>query len=766
MKPKPHYDVVKPRPHYEPPHGAATHPVLEEKHVMDYVRVVYKRRWIAIPVFLFVFVVGTVNALRQIPIYQAHVQLLIESDTPKVARLDQMFQSENAWDDEFRQTQFRILQSRTLAKRTIDGMKLWDEPTLGRGPAPKPAISFTALAWSALYSAIDLAKSPFTGNEPTPAPERPMPTEEIARKAETAKQSSRIDEFLGSVSILPVRNSRIVEVRYSSTDPEFASDAANALVKTYIQQNMESKFTTSKDAADFLSEKLGEQRKALEASEAALQAYKEKNGTVSVADSASNIVVQRLSDLNTALTKAKTDRINKEALYNQLKSAEGSGALETYPAVITNEYIQKVKADLSELQKQQAQLAQRYDVRHPEMIKMRGAIESADAKLKGELAKVVESVKNEYQAALSQERSLQEALNSQKTEALSYNRKGIEYGVLTREVESNKQIYESLMQRTKETGISSDLRASNVRVVDPAEVPRSPISPNIQRDVMVSMATSLALAIGLAFGVERLDNRIRTPQEMKAHVGIPFLGMVPATAKHKGSPNPLVTNGASPNFIEAIKTVRTNVLFSTAEDGLKTLVVTSAGPSEGKSIVAANLALSLAQAGQRVLLIDADMRRPRVHEIFDVAQEPGLSNVLTANAKITETIHKSGTPGLWLLSSGHIPPNPAELLGSRRFLDLIGSLEEHFDWAIVDTPPVLAVADSTIAANEASGVLFVVGADKTTRHAARAALEQLDAAKGHLIGAVLNNAAITKHPYYYQGYYRKEYAKYYVSSAN
>jgi len=631
---------------------------------------------------------------------------------------------------------------------------------------PTATVSFTGLVSSAVFSVIDLARRPFAGNEPAAAPEPPPPAQEAARKAETAKQSGRIDEFLGGVSILPVRNSRIVEVRYSSTDPEFAADAANALVKTYIQQNMESKFTTSKDAADFLSEKLAEQRKLLEGSEAALQAYKEKNGTVSVADSASNIVVQRLSDLNTALTKAKTDRINKEALYNQLKSAEGSGALETYPAVITNEYIQKVKADLSDLQKQQAQLAQRYDVRHPEMIKMRGAIETADAKLKGELAKVVESVKNEYQAAFSQERSLQEALNSQKTEALSYNRKGIEYGVLTREVESNKQIYESLMQRTKETGISSELRASNVRIVDPAEVPRSPISPNVQRDLLVSVATSLALAIGLAFGVERLDNRIRTPQEMKAHVGIPFLGMVPATAKHKGSPNPLVTNGASPNFIEAIKTVRTNVLFSTAEDGLKTLVVTSAGPSEGKSIVAANLALSLAQAGQRVLLIDADMRRPRVHEIFDVAQEPGLSNVLTANAKITETIHKSGTQGLWLLSSGHIPPNPAELLGSRRFLDLIASLEEHFDWAIVDTPPVLAVADSTITANEASGVLFVVGADKTTRHAARAALEQLDAAKGHLIGAVLNNAAITKHPYYYQGYYRKEYAKYYVSSAN
>jgi capsular exopolysaccharide synthesis family protein len=529
---------------------------------------------------------------------------------------------------------------------------------------------------------------------------------------------------------------------------------------------MESKFATSKDAADFLSEKLSEQRKALEASEAALQAYKEKNGTVSVADSASNIVVARLSDLNTALTKAKTDRINKEALYNQLKSAEGGGALDTYPAVLANEYIQKLKADLADLQRQQAQLAQRYDVRHPEMIKARGAIESADAKLKGELAKVVDSVKNEYQAALSQEQSLQQALNSQKTEALSQNRKGIEYGVLLREVDSNKQIYESLMQKTKETGISSDLRASNIRIVDPAEVPRGPISPNIQRDVMVSFATSVVLAVGLAFLFERFDNRIRTPQEMKAHVGIPFLGLVPTTAKQKGSPNPLVSNGAPASFIEALKTVRTNVLFSSAEDGLRTLVVTSAGPGEGKSIIAANLAVSLAQAGQRVLLVDADMRRPRVHEIFDIAQEPGLSNVLTAHVKIAETIHKTGTPGLWVLSSGHIPPNPAELLGSRRFLDLIASLEDHFDWMIIDTPPVLAVTDSTIAANEATGVLFVVGADKTTRHAARAAIEQLDAAKGHLVGAVLNNAPIDRHPYYYQGYYRKEYAKYYVKSHN
>jgi succinoglycan biosynthesis transport protein ExoP len=757
---------MKPRPRYES-QSAVHQPVVEERHVMDYVRVVYKRRWLVLPVFLIVFVVGTVNALRQIPVYQAHVQLLIESDTPKVARLDQMFQSENYWDDEFRQTQFRILQSRTLTKRTIDAMQLWEAPKLGHGPDSKGSISFTGLAWSSVMFVIDWAKQPFADKAPVAASVPPTPADAALRKAETAKQSARIDDFLGGVSIVPIRNSRIVEVRYSSTDPEFAAEAANALVKTYIQQNMESKFTTSKDATDFLSEKLAEQRKALDASEAALQAYKEKNGTVSVADSASNIVVARLSDLNTALTKAKTDRINKEALYNQLKSAQGSGAIETYPAVLGNEYIQKVKADLADLQRQQAQLLQKYGDRHPEVIKIRGSLDSADAKLKGELAKVVDSVKNEYEAALSQERSLQEALNGQKVEALSQNRKGIEYGVLLREVESNKQIYESLMQKTKETGISSDLRASNIRVVDPAEIPRGPISPNVQRDVMVSLAGSLALAVALAFVFERFDNRIRTPQEMKAHLGVPFLGMVPSAPKGKdGSANPLVNNGAAPNFVEAIKTVRTNVLFSSAEEGLRSVVVTSAGPGEGKSILAANLAISLAQAGQRVLLVDADMRRPRVHEIFDVTQEPGLSNVLTANAKLSETIRRTSTPGLWLLSAGHIPPNPAELLGSRRYIDLIASLDDHFDWAIVDTPPVLAVADSTIVANEASGIVFVVGADKTSRHAARTAIEQLDAAKGHLVGAVLNNAAINRHPHYYASYYRKEYAKYYVGSSN
>ena len=744
------------------PIAAASHPASDQKQLMDYVRLLYKRRWIAIPAFLIVFTMGAVSAMRQTPVYQAAVVLLIDSDTPKVAKLDQMFDSDSSYySDEFRDTQFRILQSRTLAKRTIDDLHLWDAPRLGNGPEPKASFSITSLIGTVMSTAINLAKMPFADRTPRPSAAAAAAAEPMETKTgESAAQSGRIDEFLGGLSILPIRSSKLVEVHYSSTDPVFAAVAANAVVKAYIQQNMESKFTSSKDAADFLGDCLDEQKHALEASEAALQNYKEKNGTVSAADSSSNIVVQGLTDLSSALTKAKTERINKEALYDQLKSAETSGTLDTYPSVIANDYIQKLKADsghaaaagrrFAEVRRQESGHDQ--DSRHRRH--SAGQVEQ----------RVVESGRvgeERYQAALAEEQNLQSALDSKKAEALSQNRKGIESGVLQRDVDSNRQIYESLMKSTKETSISGELRASNVSVVDPAETPRGPISPNVPRDLMTSFAGSLAFALVLALFFETIDNRIRTPQELKTHLGVPFLGMVPSAGKQKdGLASPLLNGSVAPNFAEAFKTVRTNVLFSSAEDGLKSIVVTSAGPGEGKSTVAANLALALAQAGQRVLLIDADMRRPRVHDIFDIPQEPGLSNILTANAKVSETIRKSATHGLWLLSAGHTPPNPAELLGSRRYVDFIAALDEHFDWAIIDTPPVLAVADSTIAANDASGVVFVVGADKTNRGAARAAVEQLDSASAHLLGAVLNNVDFAAHPHYYPTYYRKEYAKY------
>jgi capsular exopolysaccharide synthesis family protein len=727
----------------------------DERHLLDYVRTVYKRRWIAIPVFLLVFLAGSLNAMRETPVYRARTQVLIDRDTPTVATLDQMFQSTDGWyNDAFYQTQYRILQSRSLSKRAIDQLQLWDAP-LGRAPEPKMSLDPIGLARKAASTAYHAVAG-------APAPPQPASAEPKGAD-ETAMQSAKIDAFRGGISIEPVRNSRLVDILYTSPDPVFAAQAANALAKAYIAQSMEFRFSESKEAADWLSERLTEQRKALEASEAALQAYRERNGAVSVADSsASNIVVQRLTDLNSALTKAKTERINKEALYNQLKSAESTGTLDAFPAVLSNDYIQKLRSDLADLQRQQAQLAERYGERHAEMIKIRTAIEIADAKLRGELGKVVESVKNEYLSAVGEERSLQSALDAQKTEALSLNRKGIEYGVLQREAESNKQIYESLMQRTKETDIASERKSTNIRVVDQAEIPKAPISPNLQRSFMLSLISGMTLSLGLVFFIDYLDSRLKTPQDLKAYLGVPFLGMIPAVPRGKDVGNPLLTEIGAGGFAEAFKTVRTNVLFSSADDGLRSLVVTSAGPGEGKSICSANIAIALAQTGLRVLLVDADMRRPRVHEIFSVPEEPGLSNLLTGNSKASEVIQKSKFPSLWVMSAGHIPVNPAELLSSMRFLDFLAALEDHFDWVVLDTPPVLVVADSMVVANKATGVVFVVGADQTSRNAARNAIEQLQATNANVLGSILNRADVHRHSHYYSSYYRKEYARYYA----
>lgn len=415
------------------------------------------------------------------------------------------------------------------------------------------------------------------------------------------------------------------------------------------------------------------------------------------------------------------------------------------------------------MQREQAQLSEKLGDKHPEMQKVAAAIQISQEKLKGEIAKVVQAVRSEYQAALAQENSLTAALSQQKAEALSMNRKAIDYGVLERDVESSRQIYDSLMQRAKETGVAGELRTSNIRVIDEAEQPGKPLTPNRGLNLVLGFVGGLALAITLMVSFEYLDSRIKTPDDIRTHLGIPSLGLLPRVGEksHEGR-YPLISNGVPPNFSEAFRAVRTNVLFSTAEEGPRSIVVTSTRPGEGKSMVACNMAVGLAQSGQRVLLIDADMRKPKTHEIFEIQQEPGLSNLLVAQSKASETVRKTLIPGLWVLPAGRTPPNPAELIGSSRFKDFISSLKNHFDWVVIDSPPVMAVTDASIIAHEVTGVLFVIGAEMTSRHAARRALDQLEQVQAKLVGAVLNGVDVDRNPYYYSDYYRREYAEYYV----
>jgi succinoglycan biosynthesis transport protein ExoP len=724
----------------------------EERHLTDYLRVIYKRRWVATPAFLAVFALGAINSYRTTPLYRASTQILIEKDTPKVGDLSTIFQQQDGWyNDDFYQTQYRILQSRSLSRRTAEAMKLDTHPALAGATQP---VRGPWTLRSALAATIGFAKSAIGVDTPQATP----PAASGGEKDPYAQYAGVVQ---GALSVNPVRNSRLVEITMTSVNPQFAAELANAHARAYIEQNLEYRFSASREATAWLESQLAEQRKKVEESEAELQRYKEQHDAVAVEDR-QNIVVQRLSDLNSAATKAKTTRIEKEALYNQLRSIQNSNAIDSFPAVLGNEYIQRLKVDLGELQRQQAQMSDKYGDRHPEMVKVRSAIQSAETKLQSEVDKIVQSVRSEYETALAQERTLVNALEGGKSEALRLNRKGIEFSVLQRDAESNRQVYEALLQRTKETGISGELKASNIRVVDTAEVPSAPFLPRRQQDLTTAAFSGLVLAFGLVFLFEYLDSRIKSPQELRAQLNVPFLGMVPAIDVKSSAT--LLHEGAPPNFAEAVRAVRTNVLFSSADEGVRIIVVTSAGPGEGKSLFSSNLAVSLAQAGQRVLHVDADMRRPRVHAIFDVSQEPGLSNLLVADCKPSEAIRKTPVANLCVLPAGMIPPNPAELLGSKRCDEFFASLRQSFDWVILDSPPVLAVADASILANTASGVVFVVGADQTSRQAARAALEQLEAVQAHVIGAVLNRVDLEKNPYYYSAYYRKEYSRYYAKA--
>jgi succinoglycan biosynthesis transport protein ExoP len=705
----------------------------------EIVRILYRRRWAMATIFAIVVLTTVVHAFTAIPVFEARTRLLIETDDPNVVSFKAVV-DEGQPNPDYYQTQYGILQSRELARRTIDSLRLWNSESAGT--ATEPSI------WSRLW--------------PEAAPETPVA--QAANTDEAFAQSVAIDRFLGNLSVEPIRNSRLVDLKFRSADSQLAAQVANQLAKHYIEHSLEYKFTASRDASSWLSEQLAEQRKVVEAAESRLQRYREEHDAVSVEDSG-NIVVQKLAELNSALTRAKTERMQKETVERQLLAVESNpAALDAFPVVLENTYIQHQKAELADLQRQRAQLADKLGDLHPDMVKINSAIASAQAKVQAETANVVSSLHTEYRATVAQEQSLTKALDDQKREALSMNRKAIDYGVLARDAESSRQVYNSLMQRAKETGVSGELRSSNIRIIDRAEQPRKPVTPNRTLDILLGVVGGLILAVAFAFFYEYLDSRLKDPDEIRACLGLAPLGMLPALPQQRTRGPLLLNTGVPSNFSEMFRTIRTNILFSSPDSAPRTLAVTSTGPGEGKTLVSSNLAVACALAGQRVLLIDADMRRPQMHDLFDVELSPGLSNIIVGDAKASAALQKTSVSGLWVMPAGRTPPNPVELLGSARFKEVLASLSQHFDTIVIDTPPAMVVADPLVVATIASGVVFVVGSEMTSRHTARAVIDQLERGHARMLGAVLNRVEFGKNRYYYARYYGSAYGTYYQTA--
>ena len=610
-------------------------------HLLDYVRVVYRRRRLAAAAFLLVFLVAFISAVTATPRYRATARLQIETQPPAVLDFREVASERRlALRSEYYRTQYEILRSRSLARTTMDRLGLWDEPAPRAGGGGG---AFDPVAWATgtVRRAVSFPLRFFSSLFASPPPARVSD--------ETRAESVAIDRFLARLRVVPVRDSRIVDVTFTSRNPNRSAEVANALARAYVDQDLAFRRQSSRDASDWLRQRIAEQRREVEALELALQRYRETHDAVSL-DDRQNVVTQELADLNAAATRAATVRIDREARYREMQSAQGDpAAIDRFPEVLGNAFIQQQKLRLAELRSRESELAEELGDLHPGLIGIRSAIEDTEVGLRAEIAKIVDSVRTDFEIARSQEQELRAALERQRAAALALNHTGIEYSVLAREAESARGIYQSLLQRADETGISSELETSAIRIVDEAEVPLRPSSPRRGRTVMAGFAAGALAAVGLVFFIDYLDNRLRTPEDVRAVLGRPCLGMLPTVRAGASGQPPFSADESPPeNFASAMRSIRTSLFFSSAEEGCRSVVITSAEPGEGKSVLAFRLAVAIAATGQRTLLVDADLRRPRTHAFCRRERAPGLSDLLVGQAGVeaaVRTLEDMAAPG-------------------------------------------------------------------------------------------------------------------------
>ena len=718
---------------------------LPEIHILDRLATAFKHLRLIGAVFTVVVAIAMLESYSATPMYRTQARIVIQDE--RSTAVSSLNASEPAyWQDPepYFNTQYRILQSRGLARRVVRKIP----------PSPMPAPSTLSRALSFPRQAISRWRRPAPAAAVTEAPD----------PNESATELAAIGAFLAGVEIVPVKGTRLVEIVYSSPDPQYAALAANTLAREYVQQNLDLKLSNTTNTIAWLGEELGKQREKVEAAERAMAEYREGQNAMSL-DDGQNIVIARLNSLNDAVTKAKTARLQKEAAYRQLGNLKGDSAdADTYPAVAQNPTIQEIKQQLATLNGEKAKLSQRYGANHPAMETITKQIDGTSTRLRAETAKVLESIANDYRSAVAEERNLAASLEEQKRQAVDLNRKSITYSILQREAESERQVYNALLQQEKELRVVSNSRANNVQLMDDAEVPGAPYTPNHSRDWLMALVLGLALGVACAYGIEYLDDSVKLPDDVTRRLKLPLLGLVPAVP---GDKLPVLTGTVPHDFGEAFRSLRTSLVFTSGSPGKRTIAVTSTQPLEGKTTTACNLAVALALGGARVMLIDADMRRPGLHRTMGLPNDIGLSHILTGQARIREAVQRTSEANLFVISAGRVPPNPSELLSSERMRQLVSNLQAGpFDWVIVDTPPVLAVTDAVILAPYMSGLVFVIGAEMTRRAHAERAIETIQSGKPNIVGAVLNRVDVDRNKYYYSRYYGYHYKNYYGSDAS
>jgi polysaccharide biosynthesis transport protein len=728
----------------------------EQIDLRDYLRVILKRRWTIIAVFAIIVITVVIHTYTTTPIYKATTRLVIEKENPNVVSIQEVMAVDSSGTDYY-QTQYKIIESRSVAREAINRLNLKDSPEF----FPEPKDDMISNLKRSIRETIQGWKESITSLLKSEKEETPESTDAYS------PDSTLVSDFIARIEVSPIRNSRLLDLSFEAKNPVLAAKIVNTLARAYIDQNLEIKLKAAQEAVKWLHQRIEVERKKVEQAEQALLKYKEKHSIITdFTSDTENVTAQKLAQLNAQVVDAESIRVEAETRYRQAISLKGSlDMLDSIPEVLENELIRQIKKMEVDLFKRMSELSKKYGKNHPQMVGIEAELKTLENRKQKEINRVINSLKNKYEVAVAKEESLKAALANQKKESLDLNQKAIQYTVLNREVESARSLYDLLIKRFKETTLTEDMQTGNIRVVDRAEVPNIPFKPKKRLNLLLALIVGLVAGIGLAFFFEYLDNTIKIPEDLKQHLKIPYLGPTPLienkekTEEGDRTMDLVCLHAPKSTASESYRGLRTNILFSSAGSAPQVILITSPGPREGKTITTANLAITMAQSGSKVIVIDCDLRRPKIHNIFGVSRERGMTNLLVGSDGIEKTVVHSQVPNLDLLPSGPLPPNPSEMLGSERMGGLLKGLKKHYDRILIDSPPITAVTDSMILSKYVDGVVVVIRAGHTVKDVARNSVNQLQAVGAHILGGVLNAVDIGKDKYYYYYYY--QYYNYY-----
>jgi succinoglycan biosynthesis transport protein ExoP len=717
----------------------------QDSLLREYVRVLIKSKWVVIASVALVLGVVTISTLRSTPIYEAAGSIAINKTDPVTFNLKDS-PSFDYYDPTDLDTEVRILKSDLLALQVIRQLNLDRQPE----PATK-------------------GKSPSSSLELTTD----------ALQADSAKTSGVLASFKGNLQVSLVPNTRIIEIRYRSPDKNIAARVVNALANTYVEQNFKTRFESTMQASDWLSKQLVDLQIKVETSQEKLVKYQKEHEILGI-DEKQNITTAKLDELNRELTSAESTRMEKESIYHLAQSGDSDsivaaanvdGAAKGSSA--SSALLEKLREQQADLKIQVAQLSTQFGPSYPKLAQLSSQLKEVEEQIQTETRKVAARLRGDYLAAVQRESMLRTALEQQKQEANKLNESAIEYSLLKRDVDANRTLSEGLLEKLKEAGVTAGLRSNNFRIVDAARVPTAPAGPNILRNIALALALGLSTGIGLAFLLDSMDNTVRTPEQAQIISALPSLGMIPlgsrsrrevgsrqksALASSKEAVELVTQSRPRSQMAESYRALRTSLLLTFAGGPPKVVLITSALPEEGKTTTSVNSAIVLAQKGTRVLLIDADLRRPSIHKTLGIGPKVGLSNVLTGNATLQQAIIPSTIlPDLFVLPAGTPPPNPAELLASTKMKDVLEELRKQYDHIVIDTPPTLSVTDAVVMSTSADAVILVIRSGHTTKPALRRARDILLQVNARVCGVLVNAVDLNSPDYFYYYEYQGKY---------